>query len=350
MNNIFPCGFAAVIVSMLLTLGLIVILRPILVRYALARPNDRSSHKIPTPQGGGIAVIASTVGVPCLVAALCGIDIGGYVLAIFGIVLAMAALGGIDDIRPINVLPRLIFQAAVSIIAVLAVPGRPHMASWMPVEAELFLFVIGTIWFINLVNFMDGIDLMTVAEFVPVTLGIVILGTIGGIPFDVIVVALSLCGAMIGFAFFNRPIARVFLGDVGSLPAGLLMAWMLMILAGREMVAAAILLPLYYLADASITLLVRLLKRKRIWEAHRTHFYQRAMDSGASVRDIVLRVFAVNWALVALAVWTVIVPGVASSLLALAVGAALVAWLLAQFGRWNCPSLREARRNNGAGL
>ena len=105
----------------------------------------------------------------------------------------------------------------------------------------------------------------------------------GALPRDATLVALALCGAMIGFAPFNRPVARLFLGDVGSLPIGLLLGWLLVVLAGSGHFAAALLLPLYYLADATITLLRRLANGEPVWQAHRSHFYQRAMDNGFSV-------------------------------------------------------------------
>ena len=107
-------------------------------------------------------------------------------------------------------------------------------------------------------------------------------------------VALALLGAMLGFAPFNRPVARLFLGDVGSLPIGLLLGWLLVLLAGDGHLAAALLLPLYYLADATITLGRRWPEGERVWQAHRTHFYQRATDRGFSVQQIVARVFVVN--------------------------------------------------------
>ena len=88
---------------------------------------------------------------------------------------------------------------------------------------------------------------------------------------------------MIGFAYFNRPVARLFLGDVGSLPIGLLLGWLLLLLAANGHLAAALLMPLYYLADATITLLRRLFRGEPVWHAHRTHFYQLATDRGFTV-------------------------------------------------------------------
>ena len=106
------------------------------------------------------------------------------------------------------------------------------------------------------------------------------------------VCALALLGALIGFAPFNRPVARLFLGDVGSLPLGLVAGWLLALLADKGHLAAALLLPLYYLADATITLLRRLARGERVWQAHRTHFYQRATDNGFTRAGRSSRVFS----------------------------------------------------------
>jgi len=92
-------------------------------------------------------------------------------------------------------------------------------------------------------------------------------------------------------------------------------------------------MPLYYLADATITLFRRLIRREPFWEGHRTHFYQRATDKGFATMAVVVRVFAVNIGLGVLAVMSVIVPGRPSEIAALAVGAILVAWLLLAFER-----------------
>jgi UDP-N-acetylmuramyl pentapeptide phosphotransferase/UDP-N-acetylglucosamine-1-phosphate transferase len=189
------------------------------------------------------------------------------------------------------------------------------------------------LWFVNLVNFMDGLDWMTVAEVVPVTAAVAVIGCLGLLPPLAIVASLALCGAMIGFAYFNRPVAKLFLGDVGSLPIGLVLGWLLVLLAGTGGRAAAVLLPLYYVADSTITLLRRLRNGERIWQPHRTHFYQRATAAGFSVTEVVARVFAVNLALGALAIATVVFRGTITEIAALAIGGALVARLLIVFAR-----------------
>ena len=111
---------------------------------------------------------------------------------------------------------------------------------------------------------MDGLDWMTVAEVVPITGAMVLLGWLGELPASTTIVAAALCGAMLGFAPFNRPVAKIFLGDVGSLPIGLLLGWCLLELAWHQQLAAALLLPLYYLADATVTLLRRMITARAV--------------------------------------------------------------------------------------
>src|SRR6202000_2058920 len=106
-----------------------------------------------------------------------------------------------------------------------------------------------------------------VGEIVPVTAAMMMLGALGEFPASPTLVAAALCGAIIGFAPFNRPVAKVFLGDVGSLPIGLLLGWCLLELAWHQQFVAALLLPLYYLLDATITLLRRSARRGAVLHA-----------------------------------------------------------------------------------
>ncbi len=214
-----------------------------------------------------------------------------------------------------------------------ALPGELQVVPQVPWWIERAGLFLGGVWLVNLVNFMDGVDWMTVAEFVPVTGALVLLGLSGTIGLLPSLVAAALLGAMIGFAPFNKPVARLFLGDVGSLPLGLLLGWLLLQLAAKGHLAAALILPLYYLADATITLVCRIARGEPIWQAHRTHFYQRATDNGFSVTAIVTRVLLVNLALAALAAMTIAAHAVLVSLAALAASIAVVSGLLVTFAR-----------------
>jgi UDP-N-acetylmuramyl pentapeptide phosphotransferase/UDP-N-acetylglucosamine-1-phosphate transferase len=324
------------IVAAALSAGLIAALRPAFARYAMARPNARSSHTLPTPQGAGIAVVAATLICVWLGALLSRTGLAGATgewLALSAAAIVLALVGAIDDIRGLGPGPRLLIQIFAVGIVIAALPDDFNVVPQLPWMVERALLLLGGVWFVNLVNFMDGIDWMTVAEMVPVTAGVILLGLIDAAPPSAVLVAIALLGAIIGFAPFNRPVARLFLGDVGSLPIGLLLGWLMLMLAGRGNLAAALLLPLYYLADATLTLVRRLSHGEPVWQAHRTHFYQRATDGGFSVREIVVRVFVLNVALAGLALVSAIEPDPRVDLAALALGGALVAWLLLTFAR-----------------
>jgi UDP-N-acetylmuramyl pentapeptide phosphotransferase/UDP-N-acetylglucosamine-1-phosphate transferase len=311
----------------------IVALRPLLVRYALARPNARSSHREPTPQGGGIAVFAAIT----IVLAGAAIFVPGFLsdaprlVIVFAAVLGLAAVGATDDVWPLEALPRLLLQAVAVIVVMVALPTELRIFSDLPWWLERALMLIGMMWFVNLVNFMDGLDWIAVAEVVPVSAALAAFGVMGGLPGDATMVALALLGAILGFAPFNRPVARLFLGDVGSLPLGLLLAWLLVQLAGGGYIVAAILLPLTFIADATITLLRRTIAGEPIMQAHRSHFYQRATDGGFNVIEIVGRVFAVNVVLALLALSTMVTASRIVHVAALAAGCGLVAVLLWRF-------------------
>jgi UDP-N-acetylmuramyl pentapeptide phosphotransferase/UDP-N-acetylglucosamine-1-phosphate transferase len=307
------------------------LIRPLLLKHALAKPNARSSHLVPTPQGAGLAVIAATLVVAG--AALFGTWDEPVAVVLFGATLFIAALGFVDDLKPVPVFPRLLLQAIAVGSVVWVIPCDLRVSPLIPFGVERALVLLAGVWFVNLVNFMDGLDWMTVAEVVPITATLAILGVSGDAPPIAAIVAAALCGAMIGFAPFNRPVAKIFLGDVGSLPIGLLLGWCLLQLAGQRHLAAALLLPLYYLADATITLLWRLAHGEAIWTAHRSHFYQRATDNGFSVLRVVSEVFALNLWLAAVAVTSIAMHSATADAAGLVLGAAAVAFVLFRFSR-----------------
>ncbi len=324
---------ATPLIACILCAVLVVLLRPLLQRYALARPNARSSHRIPTPQGGGLAVIIAIIAAVACSGLLSGPAASSELLALFVATVLLAFVGGYDDLRTISVLPRLLMQAAAVGIVLAALPAEFHLFPALPVWAERILLLIAGLWFVNLVNFMDGLDWMTVAEVVPVMGALVLFGLCGQLSTVPTMIALALGGAMIGFAPFNRPVAKLFLGDVGSLPIGLLMGWCLLQLAGNGHLAAALLLPLYYLADATLTLLRRLMKGEAVWVAHRSHFYQQATDNGFSVIQVVRDVFILNIALAAFAAVTIWMKSPAVQVIMLLLGLGAVTVVLRRFSR-----------------
>jgi UDP-N-acetylmuramyl pentapeptide phosphotransferase/UDP-N-acetylglucosamine-1-phosphate transferase len=320
----------AVLVALFLSLELLVLLRPYLARLAPAEPNPRSSHHVPTPQGGGLAVMVATLAVGWgAIALLPGLarDEASQFLAVSMAAALLMLVGGLDDMRPLPVATRLAGQCVAAGAVIATLPSELQILPQLPWLLERALLLVAAVWFVNLVNFMDGIDWMTVAEVVPLSGALIVLGpeTLGWLP---ALVAAALLGAILGFAPFNKPVAQLFLGDVGSLPIGLLLGWLLLQLGAQGHLAAAIILPLYYLADATLTLARRAIRGEPLWQAHRTHFYQRATDMGFTVPEIVARVFAVNLALAALALASVAAQDPVVSLLALAAAGTIVGWLL----------------------
>ncbi len=292
----------------LLSAALILLLKPLLVRFLLARPNARSSHREATPQGAGIAVVIAmlaTLGGAAVIFAPLRDALPSLVPVLAGAA-ALTVLGTLDDARHVPAAWRLIGHFAAALVMVASLPDDFRLLpDFVPLLLERGLLVLGTVGCINAVNFLDGIDWMTVAEIVPIAAAVAVLQALGAVPMPVGLLALALLGAMLGFALFNKHPAQVFLGDAGSLPIGLLLAFLLIYVA-RVNLAAAALLPLYIVADAGLTLARRALHKEPVFSAHRSHFYQRATVQGFSVPQVTARVFLLGLLLAALAIDAVI--------------------------------------------
>src|SRR5260370_2533279 len=168
------------------------------------------------------------------------------------------------------------------------------------------------VWFVNLFNFMDGIDGITGVETASVGIGVALVVLSGGDEADgSAVLALTLPAGMLAFLRWTWHPAQLFVGDVGSVPLGYLLGWMLLGLAGKGLWAPALILPLYYLADATITLGRRVLRRERVWEAHRQHFYQRALGTDGDHAAVARLVLAADTLLIVLALLALAQPGLA---------------------------------------
>jgi UDP-N-acetylmuramyl pentapeptide phosphotransferase/UDP-N-acetylglucosamine-1-phosphate transferase len=301
---------------------LIYVLRPILVRHLLAHPNARSSHTIATPQGAGLAVMASVFAACALGILLWGQGSEPRLLGVLVAAAGLTLLGAIDDAHTLSVWSRLGGQFLAALIVVGTLPEDLRLfPGLMPAGVEDALMVFGLMWFVNAVNFLDGLDWMTVAQVVPITLGIAVLYALGAVPDNVGLLALALLGATLGFAIFNKHPAQIFLGDAGSLPIGLCLAFMLIFVAHSNL-AAALLLSLYTLADPTLTLFRRMARKEPILSAHRTHFYQRGVAAGLSVQQVTTRIFLLSFMLAALAVATVLADSLAVDLLCIGLGAA----------------------------
>ncbi len=280
-------GVATGLLACLMTKLLIPILAH---RQILDRPNERSSHQVPTPRGGGIAVIGSV-----LLAWIVLARTGSVPSGVFGIALGsvlLAAVSWLDDLRGLSPVVRLLAQAAVVAIGVFVLPGPLEPLQLAPIG-------IVWIWWINLFNFMDGIDGLAGSEAAAIGAGLLLFASVGaGVDPAQRVLAAAVTGAAIGFLVWNWSPARIFLGDVGSVPLGYVLGFLLLGLAVRGHWKIALILPLYFLADATITLARRLLRGERVWQAHREHFYQQAVRRGLGHAAVVKRVISANLVLI----------------------------------------------------
>jgi len=271
----------------------------------LDHPNERSSHSAPTPRGGGIVVTGCIAAAWALMAAPS--SQAGIVFAVIAAALALALLSWLDDLKGLHPAWRLLGQAAgVAFILVspLTEPyfTGPYFGGMLPGWLDTALAGLAWLWFINLFNFMDGIDGLAGVETACIGVGIALVSVAAGLAAPFGAYGLVIAAAALGFLWWNWHPARIFLGDVGSVPLGFLFGWLLLGLLQNGQWAAALILPLYYLGDATITLLRRGLRGEKVWHAHRQHFYQQAVRAGLSHGQVVRHVLFVDLLLVALAV------------------------------------------------
>lgn len=323
-------------VTALASAALVGLVRVQLLRHdVLDRPNARSSHAAPVPRGGGLGVLAALlpvwVVVPFVLPAAIpasGMTASQWVIPLAA--LALAAVSWIDDLRTIGPLPRLGAQFAAALAGSVLIEGAVFQGL-LPGPVDTIIAAIGWVWFINLFNFMDGIDGISGVETITIGGGLLLIGIFGAPALAAAHgQALALAAAAVGFLVWNWPPARIFLGDSGSVPLGYLLGWLLLSLAADGAWQAAAILPLYYLADATITLFRRIARGETFWHAHRDHFYQAAIKRGLSHARVCAAIAIVNLALIALAVFSILAPS--NSIwpwLALLAAGILVAMLLA---------------------
>jgi len=303
--------FSLLIIAVSFVFSLVMTLRVrslLAAKALLDQPNERSSHTIPVPRGGGLGVLAVILA-GLLLTAYRQHSFGQYGALILGVIL-LAAISWRDDHQGVSPAKRLFVHLLAALLGSLCFdPAQTLFQGALPFYLDRAIMMIGWAWFMNLYNFMDGIDGLTGAETVALATGTCLVMSAGGItdPF-VSVLTLLLTGACLGFLALNWHPAKIFLGDVGSVPLGYLAGFGLLKLALHGQWAPALILPLYYLADSGLTLGKRILKREKIWQAHRQHFYQRAAAGAGRHDKIVYAVCAANIVLMGLALYAVAQP------------------------------------------
>ncbi len=287
---VVPVCAAAFVLSMTLS--------GVLRRFALRRalidvPNARSLHKVPVPRLGGVAIVLAAVGTLGVVATISGCVPGLPWITIATIV---AALGLVDDLRSLSAALRLPLQAALGYGFVRAAHVSEHVALGggilldLPQPVVTGVAVVYVVGALNIYNFMDGMDGLAGVQAVGAGLAIALASACGGHG-DLALAAFVLAACAAGFLAHNYPPATIFMGDAGSTFFGFsLVALGLLGTAGRDPLPLAV-APLAlapFLLDGTFTLFRRLSRRERIWEAHRSHLYQRAVATGLDHRAVLL--------------------------------------------------------------
>ena len=281
--------------------------RPDSVVYILDHPNERSLHDRPVPRGGGLAILIAMGVCGAAVAlfyparGLAGMGLGALIVAVVSF---------IDDRHSITPAGRLVAHVAASAAVLysgfflqgLEIPGMSW--DWPPIVGAV-LSAVFIVWMINLYNFMDGMDGFAGGMAVFGFGTFAVMGwTAGHDAF--LAVSLIIAAASAGFLFFNFPPARIFMGDVGSSTLGLLAAT-LSLWGARDGVFPfwiALLVFSPFIVDATVTLFRRLLRGDKIWQAHKTHFYQRLVEAGWGHRRAVLLEYVIMLGCAITSLWS----------------------------------------------
>jgi UDP-N-acetylmuramyl pentapeptide phosphotransferase/UDP-N-acetylglucosamine-1-phosphate transferase len=312
-------------------------------RAIFDRPGERSSHDRPVPKGAGAAVVTSLL-VIWIALALMGFVPRG-ILGISGLAFVLAAVSWRNDLKDLSVTLRLVVQIVAVIVALLGWPGRGLLFQGiLPAWLDQTVTAVAWIWFINLFNFMDGVDGMTGVETIVIGLGVTVIAALTGLgPEGYLLLSVTLAAVAAGFLPWNWYPARVFLGDVGSVPLGFVVGWLLLELAGHGYWVPALLLVLYYLTDATLTLVRRLINGEPFWRAHKTHFFQRALGRDGNHAAVVGLVTVGSAALALTAVAAIWKP-----LPALVTGAAITGVLMMALIRRGKPGRPHWQRMRSA--
>ena len=260
---------------------------------ALDRPNERSSHLIPTPRGGGLAMLMGTAA-----AIVWLLPLTPEILCLVPAIAAVAGVSFLDDFHSLSFKTRLAVQtaAAAAVVFTLDVPvrtlGLPGLEPFLPRSVGIALAILFIVAICNFYNFMDGINGLVAGQSALVAATLSLLLSTSGCE-GAALVAAAVCGAAAGFLPHNFPAARIFMGDVGSVSLGFALATLSQVAHARGGVnwTAVILVHAAFLLDAVFTLLKRTWRGEAIVQPHREHSYQLLVRSGwphATVTILVL--------------------------------------------------------------
>lgn len=309
--NLTILGIIALIASLVITKLLI----KIMPKFGIVDvPSKRRAHDKITPRGGGLAfVLIYSILLPSFEYFVVGsIEDSILVLQMF---IPISAVSFWDDISHVMIPLRLLIHVLCSCLAIMwLVHPSPILHYEIPVYLDLAIGTFALLTFLNIYNFMDGIDGITVSQSLHYSGTILLLCFVR---YDlipnvdmVIVTAVIIGGWSLGFIYFNWQPAKIFLGDVGSISLGFLIGICLLTIASAsaKLFAACVIASLYYIADGGMTILIRIVKGERIWEPHLQHFFQKSVKGGKSHKRTVKRIMKCNILLMLLAVQSLYYP------------------------------------------
>lgn len=288
---------------MLAVFALAYVLTALLRRYALQRnvldiPNARSSHQIPTPRGGGVAIVVSVLVALPVAVLFFGLEFHQSLKIALAIAM-IAIVGFADDHQHINAGWRLLWHFSAAALVVWAVGGLPPLVYFgTPVDlgwAGHIGAIVAVVWMINLTNFMDGIDGLAASQTIFLCTAMALLTSFIA-PTANVWLPLLVLSASAGFLCWNFPPAQIFMGDAGSGFLGLILAVIILQMThvAPQLFWSGVILFACFIVDATFTLVTRLLNGKKMYEAHRSHGYQIASRRLASHKKVTLSVQLFN--------------------------------------------------------
>ncbi|MFP3018440.1 MAG: UDP-phosphate alpha-N-acetylglucosaminyltransferase [Candidatus Tisiphia sp.] len=277
-------------------------------------PDPRRVHSRITPRGGGLAIVIVVI-IALIAYEYFSTKTLINSIKIVPLLLIISTISFLDDLISIPIFVRLIFHIICSTIAIfLFLSPVVLFHHELPLYIDFVLSIIGLIVFLNIYNFLDGIDGISGAESIHLSITILILcylksDIIININF-IIVLNIIILACSIGFLIFNWHPAKIFLGDVGSISLGFLLGLCLLLISASSvhLFVASSIASLYYLADGGLTILIRLINKEKIWQPHLKHFFQKAVRNGKSHKEVVSRIIICNILLMVLSIISLYFP------------------------------------------
>lgn len=268
-------------------------------------PNKRSNHNAPTPKGAGIGIILSF-----LIIYFIFIPLNDIVFACSITLLCLISF--INDNKHISIIYRLLIHIILTLFVLVfwePLINLPLIDDIFPKWLSLTILILFIIWMTNLYNFMDGIDGISSIQCIIIGIGV---GCCLFLSEDINKIENIIAGFFVGsgsaFLIWNWHPAKVFLGDAGSIPIGFINAILALLLFKNGLWYVPLILNSYYLTDTAITLIIRIIKKEKPWQAHKSHFYQKAIINGNSHSNVCIFIAIHGFFLIILSLFATIVP------------------------------------------